>query len=209
MLDLVTGRERHTEGSLAEEVLAIWAQLVGWGEEGTDWVELQLGLGLVTFSLAIPRIVVCIWSWIEEAWWRFFGLLGLPDFSSSSSEKKTKSSSGLEIDASFEEWFQWIEELELLGIWAEGFPKFKIGDGVKEGVFEGKFIIGFQESGVEPLEPLALGDTEPCDMSMEPWDNPSRRVEISDKPKRLLEEVLADGWVERREFEEKLEYWEE
>ena len=59
MLDLVTGLERDTdkEGSL-EEVLVIWAQLVCWGQEETDWVELQLGLGLETFRLATPWMVV-------------------------------------------------------------------------------------------------------------------------------------------------------
>ena len=68
MLDLVTGLERDTDkGGSLEEVLMIWAQLVGWVEEGTDWVELQLGLGFETFSSAIPRIVVCILSWIEAA----------------------------------------------------------------------------------------------------------------------------------------------
>lgn len=162
-------------------------------------------MDLETFSLAIPRIEVCIFSCIEAACWCFFGLLGFPDVSSSSSEKKTKSSSGLEMEASLEERFLGMEGLEVAS-WAEGFPKLKIGDGVKEGVLEDKFIIGFQERGVDPLEPLALGEREPWDMSMDPWDNPSRRVEMSDKPRRLLEEALEGGWEESREPEEKLEY---
>ena len=62
MLDLVTGPvETDKEGSLVEEVLTIWDQLVGCGEEGTDWT-LLFGLDFETFSLAIPRILVCIWS---------------------------------------------------------------------------------------------------------------------------------------------------
>jgi hypothetical protein len=38
MLDLVTGPVGDTdkEGSLVEEVLTIWDQLVGCGDEGTD-----------------------------------------------------------------------------------------------------------------------------------------------------------------------------
>jgi hypothetical protein len=39
MLDLVTGPDvgdTDKEGSLVEEVLTIWDQLVGCGEEGTD-----------------------------------------------------------------------------------------------------------------------------------------------------------------------------
>jgi len=39
MLDLVTGPDEgdtDKEGSLVEEVLTIWDQLVGCGEEGTD-----------------------------------------------------------------------------------------------------------------------------------------------------------------------------
>jgi len=135
---------------------------------------------------------VCIFSCIVAGCWCFLGLLGFPDFSSSSSEKKTKSSSGLEMEASLEERFLGMDGLEVAS-WAAGFPKLKIGDGVREGVLEGKFIIGFQERGVDPLEPLAFGERDPWDMSMDPCDNPSRRVEISDKPRRLLEEALDDG----------------
>jgi len=37
MLDLVTGPvDTDKEGSLVEEVLTIWDQLVGWGDDGTD-----------------------------------------------------------------------------------------------------------------------------------------------------------------------------
>jgi len=45
-------------------------------------------------------------------------------------------------------------------------------------------------------------------MSIEPWDRPSRRVEISDNPSKLFEEALAEGWEESTAPEEKLEYWE-
>lgn len=64
------------------------------------------------------------------------------------------------MEASLEERFLGMEGLEVAS-WAEGFPMLKIGDGVKEGVLEDKFIIGFQERGVDPLEPLALGDRDP------------------------------------------------
>ena len=160
---LVTGAEGDTDkdGSFVEEVLTIWDQLVGLGDEGTDWAELQLELlDLETFSLLIPRMVVCILSCTKLCC--FLGLLGFPDFSSSSSEKKTKSSSGLEIEANLADKFLGTElGLELFARLTEGFPKLKIGDGVSEGVLEDKFIIGFQERGVEPLDPLALGERDP------------------------------------------------
>lgn len=77
---------------------------------------------------------------------------------------------------------------------------------MREGVLDDKFIIGFQESGVDPLEPLVLGERDPCDMSMDPWDSPSRREEISDKPRRLFEDALEDVWEESKD-PEKLENW--
>jgi len=89
----------------------------------------------------------------------FLGVFGFPDFSSSSSEKNTKSSSGVETEFNLLERFLGTEELEA-GMWAMA-PRLKIGDGVREEVLDDKLMVGPQDKGVDPLEPLALGERDP------------------------------------------------
>ena len=60
------------------------------------------------------------------------------------------------------------------------------GEGVRDEVREEMFLIGFQDSGVESLEPRGGGDREPCEEIMGGLvDNISSLSEMSDKPRQL------------------------
>ena len=76
------------------------------------------------------------------------------------------------------------------------------GDGVRDEVREEMVLIGFQDSGVESLEPRAGGDIEPWDEIMGgAVDSISSLSEMSESPRQFscLPEV-CELWEESREL---------